>query len=271
MSFRRESLPRGLSLTVASALVALASVIAMAPSASARIVVLPATAQGGETETFAVRVANERDDVATTRAELVFPADVVVPTAEVAPVDGWTASVDMRPLDTPVTVGDQTFEEAVASIVWEGGSVAPREFEQFLVTAGPLPPEGRLVLEASQTYDDGSVERWTDPSATPGAPGAPVVDLVAQAAPAPTETTAPAAAAAPAPTSTTTEAAAHMTEHSGGSSSVWPVVLSAGALIAVALGAAVVLQRVRVARAAVNGEPDAPDEFVLEDPEMTSR
>jgi uncharacterized protein YcnI len=159
-----------------TALVSAISMLVLSPAASARVTIVPGTVDGGGTQTFAIRLANERD-VPTTRLELTFPTDVAIPAVEVARAGGWTATVGMRTLDPPVTVGDQVFDEAAASIVWEGGEVAPSQFEQFLVTAGPLPSDGRLVFTAEQGYADGSVERWTDPAA-PGAPGAPTIVLV---------------------------------------------------------------------------------------------
>lgn len=164
---------RGLTATLTTALIAVICLLTLAPAASARVVIVPGTAQGGKTETFAVRLANERPDTRTTRLELVFPADVSIPLVKVAPVDGWTARVTMRPLDPPMTIGGRVVNEAVDSIVWEGGRVGPHEFEQFLVTAGPLPADGRLVLNATQGYEDGTADHWTDapdPGATAPAP-----------------------------------------------------------------------------------------------------
>jgi uncharacterized protein YcnI len=163
-------------VTLATALVSVISMLVLSPAASARVTIVPGAVDGGGTETFAIRLANERPDVPTTRLELTFPVDIAIPFVEVAPVDGWIATVAMRPLDPPLTLGDRTIDEAVASIVWEGGEVGPNQFEQFLVTAGPLPPEGRLVFANVQGYADGTEDRWADPAA-PGIPGAPTVFL----------------------------------------------------------------------------------------------
>ncbi|WP_170225834.1 YcnI family protein [Pseudonocardia cypriaca] len=155
----------------------MACMLAFAPAASARVTVVPGEVQGGGTETFAVRLSNEQPDLVTTRLELSFPADVVIPRVEVAPVGKWRAKVDMRRVDPPVTVDGEEVDEAVASIVWTGGEIAPKQFEQFLVTAGPLPVGGgRLVLAAAQGYEDGTVDRWTGP-ARPGWPGAPTITI----------------------------------------------------------------------------------------------
>jgi uncharacterized protein YcnI len=177
MACSRKSFPRVLAATFTTALVSMICMLSLAPAASARVTVVPGTVRGGGTETFAVRLSNEQPDVATTRLELIFPADLVIPLVEVAPVDKWDVTVTMRAVDPPVTVDGQEIDEAVASIVWTGGEVAPKQFEQFLVTAGPLPADGRVVLAAEQGYEDGTVDQWTDP-APPGWPGAPTIDLV---------------------------------------------------------------------------------------------
>ena len=172
-----NAFPRVLTRIVTTALVSAVCALALAPAASARVSIVPGTLQGGATQSFAVRLANERSGVSTTRLELTFPADAPIPQAAAAKVRGWTATVTMVPLEPPVTVGDEVLDEAVGSIVWEGGEVAPKQFEQFLVTAGPLPPDGRLVFTATQGYSDGSEDRWAEPAAGKGA-GAPTIGIV---------------------------------------------------------------------------------------------
>src|SRR4051794_22871844 len=177
MACSRKTFPRILLATLTTALVSMICMLALAPVASARVTVVPGSVQGGGTGTFAVRLSNEQPDLVTTRLELTFPTDVVIPLVEVAPVAGWDVRVDMRPVEPPVTVDGEEVDQAVASIVWTGGEIAPRQFEQFLVTAGPLPADGgRLVLAAAQGYDDGTVDRWTEP-AQPGWPGAPTLAI----------------------------------------------------------------------------------------------
>jgi uncharacterized protein YcnI len=127
-------------------LLALLGLLALAPAAQARVSIVPGAVPGGGTQTFAFRLANERTDTTTTRLELTFPPTPAIATAKVAGARGWTATITPR--------GDN-----VGSIVLSGGSVGPRQFEQFLITLGPLPADGRLVLQAVQAYGNGQSEK----------------------------------------------------------------------------------------------------------------
>jgi uncharacterized protein YcnI len=178
MTCSRKSVRRLLAATFTTALTVIGMLLAFAPAASARVTVVPGSVQGGGTATFAIRLSNEQPDLVTTRLELTFPPDVVIPRVEVARVGKWRAKVDMRRVDPPVTVDGEEVDEAVASIAWTGGEVAPKQFEQFLVTAGPLPAAGgRLVLAAVQGYEDGTVDRWAEETARQGWPGAPTIAI----------------------------------------------------------------------------------------------
>ena len=179
MAHPLKTLARALTATLTTALFSAVCMLALAPAASARVSIVPGTVKGGETQSFAVRLSNERTGVSTTRLELTFPKDVQIPQAKVSKIKGWTATVATRPLDPPVTVNGEEFDEAVDSIVLEGGEVAPKQFEQFIVTAGPLPQTGQMVFAATQGYSDGSEDRWTDPTASGKTAAAPTITITA--------------------------------------------------------------------------------------------
>lgn len=172
-------------------LVVATGMLLLAPSAAARVSIVPDQAIGGDTETFAFRLANERLDTPSTRLELIFPQDIPIAYAKVDPAPGWKVTINPRPLNPPAKMGDKVVNQVVGSMVFEGGSVAPHQFDQFMVTLGPLPKDGRLVFESIQTFANGAVERLATPPA-PGqtSPAAPVITI---------GDTAAAAAAAPAP------------------------------------------------------------------------
>jgi uncharacterized protein YcnI len=143
-------------------LTAVSGMLALSAPAAAQVSIVPDRVDGGGTQTFAFRLANERADTKSTRLELVFPQNPPVAYVEVAPARGWTATVRPRPLDPPLQAGGKVISEVAGTLVFEGGAVAPRQFEQFLVTMGPLPADGRLLFQATQTFANGAVAQWNE-------------------------------------------------------------------------------------------------------------
>jgi uncharacterized protein YcnI len=170
---------KALSRTLSALLTAVLGMLALSAPAAAQVSIVPDRVDGGGTQTFAFRLANERADTKSTRLELVFPQNPPVAYVEVAPAPGWTATVRPRPLTPPLRAGGKVIGEAAGTLVLEGGAVAPKQFEQFLVTMGPLPADGRLAFQATQTFADGAVAHWDEttspaPAITFGSGPAPV-------------------------------------------------------------------------------------------------
>ena len=160
----------------------LATVALAAGAAAAHVTLNPNEATKGGFAKFDVRVPTERDDAATTKVELFMPEEHPFPTVRVKPKDGWDYTINKRELDEPVEVFGQEYTEAVESIVWEGGEIAPEEFDEFEISMGPLPEDAdQLVFKAIQTYDSGEVVRWAEVAAAgaeePELP-APTVTLI---------------------------------------------------------------------------------------------
>jgi periplasmic copper chaperone A len=139
--------------------VVLAGLLISAP-ALAHVTVQPVEAVTGSFSRFVVRVPNERDDASTTRIEVQLPPLAFV---SFQPKEGWERTVTMRTLDEPLEVFGEELTEVVDTVVWEGGSIAPGEFEEFGFSARM--PENVDVLEfpAVQTYDSGEEVRWVGP------------------------------------------------------------------------------------------------------------
>jgi uncharacterized protein YcnI len=99
----------------------------------------------------------------------------------VKPLAGWTYKVERTTLDKPVKVFGEDRTDAVSKITWEGGAVKPGEFQEFEVSAGPLPTVKSMEFKALQTYSSGEVVRWIE-ERTPGGDEpehpAPVLTLV---------------------------------------------------------------------------------------------
>jgi uncharacterized protein YcnI len=170
-----------------------AAVLGFAGPASAHVSVNSDTVatQGGEAK-LTFRVPNEEDTASTVKVEVDLPQDTPIASVSVKPVTGWTATVQTSKLAAPITNDDGAqITEAVSQIVWAaapGSEIGPGQFQEFEISAGPLPDVNQVVFKALQTYSNGDIVRWIDePSA-----GVSEADLQH---PAPTLKLAPAAAA----------------------------------------------------------------------------
>lgn len=176
---------KGLRVLLAVTLGALSTVAVGVGTASAHVTVNPKEATQGGYAKVAFRVPNEKDNASTTKLEIVFPTDKT-PIASVStrPVPGWTAAVEKTRLATPLKVHDSDVTEVVSKITWtaaEGSAITPGTFQEFEVSAGPLPEVDQIVFKALQTYSDGDVVRWIDEGAEADKP-APVLKLTKTAA-----------------------------------------------------------------------------------------
>jgi periplasmic copper chaperone A len=81
----------------------------------------------------------------------------------VKPVPGFEVEVERRTLDEPVEAEGGEITEVVSKVTWTGGPIEPGQFQQFDVSAGPLPDDlDKLEFPALQTYEGGEVVRWIE-------------------------------------------------------------------------------------------------------------
>ncbi len=145
--------------------------LALAGPASAHVTVQgPGATQGGFTK-FTFRVPTEKD-VATTKIEIAFPAEHPIASLRVKPHPGWTASLTKGKPAQPLEAFGSPVTEVVQRITWTAApgskGIAPDEFDEFEVSAGPLPETDTLTFKALQTYADGEVVRWIEEPAAGG-------------------------------------------------------------------------------------------------------
>jgi uncharacterized protein YcnI len=160
----------------------LAALVLMAAPASAHVTVNPSNAaQGGYTK-LTFRVPNEKDSGATTQVEVDLPQDTPIASVQVKPTPGWTATVTKSKLAKPIKSDDGEITEAVTQIVWKANTqdaaIQVGQFQEFDVSAGPLPTADKIVFKALQTYSDGEVVRWIEePTADGKEPAHPAPTL----------------------------------------------------------------------------------------------
>ena len=159
----------------------LIAVVALAGPVLAHVVITPSSAAAGSAAELTFRVPDEEAKAATVELQVKIPIDHPIAELLVKPVPGWTATVTTVTLATPITTDDGTFDSAVSEVTWKGGEILPGQFQDFSVSADPLPSGiGELVFKAVQTYSNGDVVRWID-LAQPGQPApehpAPILTL----------------------------------------------------------------------------------------------
>ncbi|MDT7570745.1 MAG: hypothetical protein QOE05_919 [Actinomycetota bacterium] len=184
--------------TAALSGVTIASLVLLAGPAFAHVTVQsPGATQGGFTK-LTFRVPTEKE-TPTSKLQVVFPTDAPLAFVSVKPHVGWTYTVTKGKPATPLKGEDgNAIESVVQTITWTAtnGGIKPGEFDEFDVSAGPLPKVDQMVFKALQTYADGSVVRWIEPRVDGGAEPehpAPVLKL------APAAGASPSAAATPSP------------------------------------------------------------------------
>ncbi|TCO64613.1 YcnI family protein [Actinocrispum wychmicini] len=157
----------------AIALVTGALVLAVPGVASAHVTAnVTGTAQKGGYTKITFRVPNEDDSQGTIKLALNFGTNPPVVSARPKPLPGWTTTVTKVDLNPPVTIGKTTYKQAIGTITWTaqpGNRINPGEFQEFDISAGPLPDADQLAIPATQTYDGAKGDvKWDQPAMPDG-------------------------------------------------------------------------------------------------------
>jgi uncharacterized protein YcnI len=208
-----------------------------ATAASAHVTVAPETAEQGGYAALVFRVPNERDDANTVKVDVQFPADRPLASVRVKPHPGWSYEIKKTKPSTPIEAHGAKVTETVSEIIWtaddQKAGIRPDEYDEFAVSAGPLPKADSMAFKALQYYSNGEVVRWIQ-EAQPNGPEperpAPVLKLLP-----------PSATGAARP-------AAELTRTAGGSTATdsraahWAIGLSSAALLIALACAAMVIR-----------------------------
>jgi uncharacterized protein YcnI len=151
--------------------VLLAAGALMAPaSAQAHISLHPNTIPAGAFATLDVRVPGEQEGAYVTKVDVLFPTGFTGVDYENVP--GWSTRVIEEKLAKPISEDGETIDAEVSQIVWTWtgplGRVNNNQFINFpLSLAIPAQDAGRaLEFRTVQTYSNGQVVHWIDPSLT---------------------------------------------------------------------------------------------------------
>lgn len=139
------------------------ALVALAGTAFAHITVTPGSAAQGSTAELTFRVPDEEATATTVEIQVKVPTSPPIAQLLVKPVPGWQVSVQTVTLAKPITTDDGSFSTAVSEVTWSGGKIMPGQFQDFSVSADPLPSGvSQLAFKTIQTYSNGDVVRWID-------------------------------------------------------------------------------------------------------------
>ncbi len=129
-------------------------------NALAHVTISPRESTAGASETYTIRVPNERG-ADTVRIEMEIPMGVIV--SEFEPVSGWQIESNM------------SAEGSISTAVWSGGSIAVGESQEFSFSAQNPDQQITLVWKVVQIRADGSRAEWVGERGSNNP--APVVEL----------------------------------------------------------------------------------------------
>ncbi|WP_181775938.1 YcnI family copper-binding membrane protein [Amycolatopsis pittospori] len=134
----------------------------------------PQPSKGGYGSIF-FRVPNEEKDAGTVKVEITIKPEYAFGSVRTKPIPGWTAEVVKSKLPSPVTTPSGTqITEAVTKVSWTaqpGTKIAAgsTEFQEFQISAGAFPTNLDAVeFPATQTYENGKVVEWNQPTPANG-------------------------------------------------------------------------------------------------------
>ena len=149
----------------------------------AHISLHPNTIPAGAFATLDVRVPGEQEGAYVKKVDVLFPQGFVGVDYENVP--GWNTKIIETKLATPIKEDGETIDTEVSQIVWTWvgplGKVNNGQFINFpLSLAIPANASGKaLEFRTVQTYSNGQVVHWIDPSLTAEHP-APRINVTAK-------------------------------------------------------------------------------------------
>jgi len=151
-------------------LVVIVGLLSAPACAQAHISLHPNTIPAGAFATLEVRVPGEQEGAYVTKVDTQFPPGFVGVDYENVP--GWSTHVIETKLAKPITEDGETIDTEVSQIVWTWtgplGKVENGQFINFpLSLAIPADAAGKaLEFRTVQSYSNGQVVHWIDPSLT---------------------------------------------------------------------------------------------------------
>jgi periplasmic copper chaperone A len=153
---------------------------ALAPAAAqAHVSLHPNAIPQGADVTLYVRVPNEVDHADISSVRIKLPNGVVSALGD--PPPGWSFRARTHKLAKPIKTDDGVVSTTVGEVDFTGGNTPPGQFANLPLTLS-LPASAKqgsvLRFPTVQTYSNGEIVRWIDPTADDEHP-APSIDITA--------------------------------------------------------------------------------------------
>ncbi len=154
----------------ATAVAACCGALLTAAAAQAHISLHPNTIPAGAFATLNVRVPGEQEGAYVKKVDVLFPTGFT--SVDYESVPGWSTRIIESKLAAPITQDGETINAEVSQIVWSWtgplGKVDNAQFINFpLSLAIPENAAGKaLEFRTVQTYSNGQVVHWIEPSLT---------------------------------------------------------------------------------------------------------
>jgi uncharacterized protein YcnI len=157
-----------------SALVAAVAILILGSplAANAHVKVTPNTAAAGDDIQVTFRVPNEEQKAGTVKVEIDLPTKTPFADAEYQPVTGWTARIVSAKLAKPIRNDGVEVTRAPVKIIYTakvGVSIKAGQFQEFPIALDLTPNTGKVEFPTYQTYSNGDVVKWNQPTPAHGA------------------------------------------------------------------------------------------------------
>jgi uncharacterized protein YcnI len=142
---------------------AAAGMLCLAGSAQAHITLEQTEAVSGKAYKAVLRVGHGCEGKATVKIRVKIPEGLL--SAKPMPKTGWTLEKIRGPFEKSYDLYGEQVKEGVTEIVWQGGSLADDEYDEFVfraTVAKELPASTRIYVPVVQECAEGAVERWID-------------------------------------------------------------------------------------------------------------
>lgn len=154
-------MPQRIGMRLCAALFSLA-LIGVASAASAHVTVTSTDAEAGGFGKLVFRVPTESETASTKSITVTLPDKTPFAFVSTKVKPGWTVTIGETTHKNPIRVGGFELTKTVHTITWTttGAGIKPGQFDEFELSAGPIPKVKSLSFAVKQGYSDNTTVNW---------------------------------------------------------------------------------------------------------------